>query len=696
MRPRARRPFAWAGFPGLAVSLALAGCDARREAAPAQAFDPDSIPEAYSQSTAALMWPGATRAFQITPAGDLYNGEWTIRVSPSSRDTAAGPPRAIAFERRSLPIARWARGSGEVRWLFEAVAFPGPGKRDTGLVVSLVIRATNLVGAPRAARIELSLGPPAANPIFTALDAPESPTPPLTWSSGRGRDTVYAWSDVEADGTTLRADWSLPPGASRELRALLPAYPTPANDLAGAARRPHAGYVEETRRYWRRTLDAGTRFELGDPEVEDALNGARILMLSCRERRGADWVPIGGPFHYRDVWLRDGARLAQALAVTGHTREARELAAGLARFQWAHGAFLSQRGQPDGTGQALWAFEQTLLRPAPDDSIARFADAALRAWRWYERQRDTGRRAGWRWGLMMPFGDPKDGELVRAQLVGTDAWAIAGYRATARLLRAARRGAEAGEVENTLAAYRADFAAALDRSRSPDVPPSWQGTGRDWGNLAVGWPCRALPTDDRRLAALARRVWAVAGGAGLVTYGSRDSLHDYVGADLGTWALLAGRREQADSVLSALLHWRSASGAGAELFSRGGDFGLNLPPHPTSAAALAALVRNCLIYDDGDTLELTLGARGRWWRGSHVRRAPTRWGLVDLEFRRRGSTAEWRWSPVPVWTALTLPPRTRLAGPPPAPLRAASGERVLAPPGSRAARIELGTAPPRP
>src|SRR6185436_5498352 len=107
--------------------------------------------------------------------------------------------------------------------------------------------------------------------------------------------------------------------------------------------------------------------------------------------------------------------------------------------------------------------------------------------------------------------------------------------------------------------------------------------------------------------ALADRVWASAGGAGLTWYGTRDSLHYYLGADLGTWALLAGRRAQADSVLDALLLWRDACGGAGEIFTRGThDFGRNLPPHATAAAVLIDLVRNALLFDDGDTLQLTL------------------------------------------------------------------------------------------
>jgi len=97
-----------------------------------------------------------------------------------------------------------------------------------------------------------------------------------------------------------------------------------------------------------------------------------------------------------------------------------------------------------------------------------------------------------------------------------------------------------------------------------------------------------------------------------------------------------------------------------------------------------------IVFDDEDTLRLTLGARARWWNGARVQRAPTRWGLMDLEFRRQGDRARWSWSAVPVWTALTLPPGTRLAAPPEAPLvRGVSDRVVLAPPGTRQAAVRL-------
>ncbi len=677
----------------LACALAAAGCGERVPSGAGRPFDPDSLPEAYARSTAALMWPAATRAWQITPEGDLYDGEWLVRLVPSAGPDTAGPPRAIAFEERWLPVAHWRRGSGPVRWDFEAVALPERAPRDSGLIASVQVRATNEGRAPAGARLEVRIGPP-DSPAFVAFDAPDAPARPPRLGGAGSRDTVEGWCADLAGRSAL--EWTLAPGATRTVRLVLPTYAGVEKELARWARVPHERRCEAARRHWRAEVSRGATFALGDPEVEAALRAAEVTLLCLRERRGPAWVPIGNPFQYRDVWLRDGARAIRALAVLGYTREARELCTGFEGLQWPQGAFLSQRGQLDGTGQALWAFEQAQLRPAPADSVGRYARLAERAWRWIEWQRDLGRSAGWEYGAMLPYGDPRDGELVRAQLVGNDAWALAGYRATARLMRADGRPAQAAEVESTRARYLADFEQALARTGRRDVPPAWQGVGRDWGNLAVVHPCGVLPAHDPRVVALARRVWAWSGGAGLVSYGSPDSAQYYVGADLGSWALLAGAPESADSVLSAMLRWRSASGAGAEFFSRRSrDFGQNLPPHATSAAALASLVRDALLLDDDDTLRVTLGARERWWRGGKVERAPTRWGALSLEFRRLADAAEWRWSPVPVWTSLTLPPRTRLRGAPPAPLVAdRAGRSVLAPPGTREARVALEPAGP--
>src|SRR5439155_9096117 len=176
-----RRAASCLGAAGLAVLLSmLAGCGG--EPARVAAFDPDSVPEAYARSTAALMWPGAARAYQITPEGDLINGEWRVHVAASSGGVEAAAPHVIAYEERWRPVAHWRRTSGDVRWDFEAVALPEPAPRDTGLLVSLEVTATNLAAAARDARLELRVAPLDSTAAFHAVDPPSADASTRDWA----------------------------------------------------------------------------------------------------------------------------------------------------------------------------------------------------------------------------------------------------------------------------------------------------------------------------------------------------------------------------------------------------------------------------------------------------------------------------------------------------------------------------------
>ncbi|HKQ59426.1 MAG TPA: hypothetical protein VJY35_16300, partial [Candidatus Eisenbacteria bacterium] len=211
--------------------------------------------------------------------------------------------------------------------------------------------------------------------------------------------------------------------------------------------------------------------------------------------------------------------------------------------------------------------------------------------------------------------------------------------------------------------YRAAFARALLRTGSKDVPGSWQGTGRDWGNLSAAYPTRVIAENDPRLGVLATRVRARAGSNGLVSQGPADSLHTYLGADLAQWSLLVGRSDEARAYLGDLIAHSSSTLGQAEVFNRHqGEFGANLPPHATAAATIVDLVRNMMVCDVRDTLEIALGGAPSWWRGARFERAPTRFGVMDVSLEspevdlRRAR-----------WGALDVPIRVRVA----------DGERVV-------------------
>ena len=584
---------------------------------------------------------------------------------------AADAPRVVAFEERWRPVAHWTRAArATCAGTSTPSRCPSPRRATRGSLVSLVARATNTGAATAEATLEIALEPPDPVPIVRRLRRAgaarahalgprrAAPTPPRPGRRCRSRARASPCAGRSRPARDARA--------AHRAAGLSDAGRGP----RGMGRVPHAADLGRASadRHWDEALARGTRFELGDPEVES--RAARRASSCCsRAASGAArcWVPIGGAVPLpRRVAARRRARGRRRSRLRGTRGEARELAAGLALFQWPEGAFVSQRGQLDGTGQALWAFEQALLRPAAG-RLGRCASPRRRAAPGPGSSgsaASAARRAG-RSAMMLPFGDPRDDELVRAQLVGNDAWALAGYRAAARLLRAAGRDAEADTVEASRARLRRRLrdrrwrgaAAATSRPRGR----AWAATGAT--SRSAGRARRSRPT-IRGSHALADRVWAEAGGArALHLRPPRLAARLRRRRPRRSGRCSPGARADADSVLAAMLalaQRRAAARLRAVLALEPRLRRATCRRTPTTAAALVSLVRNALVYDDDDTLRLTLGARDAWWRGAaRARRADPLGRDRPRASRRDGDAAVWSWSPVPVWTELTLPARTR-------------------------------------
>lgn len=652
-----------------AAVLALAGCAApvARDERPGEALE---APERYAHSIAAVGFPFAQRAFQIGDGSVAGTGEagiaWRLPADHGPRRTSP-----VYFEKDGVPVAHWWVVSARESVHFEAAAMPLEALGDSSLLLAVRASVTWRDAAPGEAALDARIVRRAEGPSFVPWDvAPDGPGV-AAWSGTLAlRDgRVVAAMDQAATtarvpgpaGDTLvaRHRVTLGPGATHVWRFWIPAYPVTPNLAKRVAREATFEHVApRARAAWRPMLTRGATLATPDSLVNASWRASLVTLLMDHERAGDDTVAIGNPLQYRDLWIRDGAQVVRALAVAGQTALARADAWAMRRFQLPGGALLSQAGQLDGTGQALWAMAQAATTPPDADYARKVLPVAAQGYQWVRTQRAFSRELRLPWAGLLPYAAPRDNELLlgRAQLVGNDAWACAGLRGVEQLARLAGNAGLAAEVAAERDDYRVTFLAALQRTGHPDVPPSWQGIGRDWGNLTTGYPARLLPADDPRLAALARRVW---GGAatGFTTYATRDSLHSYAAADLATWALLAGRPADARAVLAGVLANASSTLGHTEIFSRTtGDFGTNLPPHGTAAARLVQLVRDMIVCDVRDTLELALGGDPAWWAGTRLERAPTRFGIVDVALARPApGRLEARWTAVDAPTRIRVP-----------------------------------------
>lgn len=671
---------------------------------------PHVLPEHYAHSIAALGWPGAKRAFQVGHGSVVFAGDAALEwvVPDATMETTP-----VYFEQDGVPVAHWTMTGPEHRIDFEAAAAPFDALGDTSLAVSIRATVTRTATGTGEFSFEARVRGAPDGPFVRPWDADLASSVETGWQDhGAWRNgRLVALVDEAAklppgapaksrptrglrdSALVLRAICraNLARGESRAWHFVMPAYPSdlPVRDLRGGAR--HDDVVARARTAWRGWIGEAVAFETPDTLVNAAWRAALVTLIQCQEKFGDDWASIGNPFQYRDVWIRDGARVVRALAVAGLTERARANAWTFRRFQFPSGAFVSQRGQLDGTGQTLWAFDQAASLPPDPDVARRYLPIAERALDWIDMQRRSTRRLDMRYSDLLPYGDPRDAELVRAQLTGNDAWAIAGCNAVVALARRAGDDDLARKAWAQAESYQETFNAALRRTFRDDVPPSWQGVGRDWGNLAAGYPTFVVPYNDIRMLFLARRVWARVPGLALVHYGPADSLHTYLGADLAQWALLAGRANVARGYVSDVLEFSSSTLGQAEIVHRGsGGFGLNLPPHTTAAAALIDLLRNMVVSDSRDTLDLALGGDLTWWNGTRLPRAPTRFGIVDVALERPAAdeiAASWGTSAAPVRIRIpdgavgiaSLTPGATLVG----------GRWLYAPPGVTRAAIRI-------
>ena len=657
----------------IALASAASGCGSRMAPA-AKSAGVLVLPEYYAHSIAALGFPGMRRAFQVGHGSQIGAGDGAFEWGLATDEPVTVSP--VFFEADGVPVAHWWMVSPRDSVCFEAAALAVPGATDTLLVAS--VRATVLTrsGTPSSTPLRLVAHEELVGPHFRPWDSEPAPGATWRWDGGlaeRAGMIVGALGDAAGWQTRTAAGGNEALAATSRASGNVfefwfpdrPVAPAEAARIAKHLR--HDEHASRTRVAWRAWLDRGAPLATPDSLVNQAWRAALVTVLQGHERSRGGWVPMGNPFQYRDTWLRDGARVVRALAIAGYTDLAREDALTLGRYELPNGALLSQPGQLDGAGEALWAFEQAAGCPPSAEWSKRLLPVAARAGEWLRTQRaltaDLAHTIRVDWPGLLPYGDPHDGELVCSPLVGNDAWAIAGQFALAAMAGRAGDAKARDAAHSEGEAHRAAFLSALALTRHPDVPPAWPGSGRDWGNCSVGYPTRVLAADDPRLAHLAGRIWG-ASGLHMATYSSADSLHSYLGTDFAVWALLAGRPADARAALHELLVHSSSTLGQAEMFSRSSrDFGDNLPPHGTAAAQLVDLVRSMIVLDARDTLEIAAGADLSWWRGTRLLHAPTRFGIVDVTL---SSPAAGRlvahWSHVGVPVRIRVPDGVRLDG----------------------------------
>jgi|WetSurMetagenome_2_1015567.scaffolds.fasta_scaffold19088_2 hypothetical protein len=475
---------------------------------------------------------------------------------------------------------------------------------------------------------------------------PRQPAPRLSLTLRNHYNRSYSLEatklDVEPTTPTSAAAYTvtLAAGESRTLDFRMPLEPvkpgTPKYTKLDAASFDNAH--REVIEFWRKMLNRGMAIKLPEAKVTDTFRASLVYNLLALNIVDGQYVQTVNQFQYHRFYLRDSADIVRMYDATGYSDIAAQVLSLFPSRQGANGNFLSQPGQYDGWGEALWTFGEHYRRTRDLYFAESVFPLVVRAVIWLKTARATDPLH------IMPISDVKDNEFVAAHLTGYNFLALDGLKSAIELAHATGHDAEMRQFQKEYDDYHACFMKLLDaaaRKNGGYIPPSldsngWKGT--DWGNLLSVTPEPVLDAHDPRVTETLRQVQARY-QEGLATYTEPNSgqfLHDYLTIKNTLTHLARGDQEQVIREFYAELLHTSSTHAGFEYSIRpwgARDFEGNLAPHGWFAADYRNLLRNMMVREEGETLHLLSAVSPEWiakGKSIRVEHAPSYFGLVDF------------------------------------------------------------------
>ncbi len=627
---------------------------------------------------------------EITPAGYLYTGFGELMFSIGYPSKPAWQ-RIRTLEKGYLPILRYTYRDGAVRYDITTFADTVPGESATGNSVNFIrVVASNTGPSTRTSYFTVSFpytsaksqrspcnlvshrfgrpvtaGSPgdysqpgisfdphwvygfqhdlAVRSGAIVYEFPTVPEPSL-WVTQNLRYSKPQAVDV-SPGTpvlSVRYELHLQPGASQTLVFKMPVRPIAVSHAAELQELESAHFdtaFRQTEALWENRLNRGLQISLPEKEVTNTFKANLIYDMMAREHVGGDYIQTVNDLQYHAFWLRDGSHIMNAYDETGHLNLVRESLPFFLRFQKPDGVFLSQSGQYDGWGQALWTFGRYYQFSHDRAYAERVFPAVVRAVHWLERAREEDPLQ------IIPAANPNDDEFhEKAYVTGHNLWALAGLKEAIVLAKAVGTEGEVHEFQQDYKNYHEVLFRLLDKIGSRDgnyIPPGIdiQG-GQDWGNMNVLYPEMLVSPKNPLVTGTLRHVRKEY-AEGLMTYAGY--LHDYIGFKNTETELIIGEQQQVIKDLYAELVHTSSTHAGWEVGPRPWttrDFGNDMSPHGWFSADYVALLRDMLVREQGNDLHLLSALSPAWTKPGEtikVSNAPTEFGRIAMDCRFTGS-----------------------------------------------------------
>ncbi len=600
---------------------------------------------------------------EITPEGYWYTGYSELRFGFGPERTPLNQPVRHLLD-GYLPVVEFSVERKGLRYDFCYFADSLSGRPADALVNFAKITVTNLGNKPQRDVFWVWLQAPKrlANRYFVRGELPGeaaygfeggaaltesavlylvSPLPTRRWLKlGEVYKQPAKLPDQVSSGAPLllsELHFALAPGKSLQIVVKQPFKPGPLAQLKALKTADFDRLLQRHVMGWRTWLAKAMTITVPETKPNDTWRANLLYLLIAADEEGKAISPKVNEFQYDFFWIRDGAFIIRAFDVYGLFEEAHRACLEFLKHQRPDGLFISQAGQLDSVGQALWTISQHCLL-ANDMALAKEAFPAL--WRqveWLEKARAQTKAEGGLGAGLLPATHPHDNENAYGHLTGNDFWAHGGLVEFAKLARKLGRKVEADRLQAIIADYEKAIESNLQQVTPKTggyIPPTLEGKGHDWGNLKMVYMGQVLAPYDPRVTATLEHVFTTEYNEGLMTYAGLNNLHGYIGLDLPeTWLVRGEQQKVINQFYAELLHTTLTNGGFEMCSAKDRDFGGNLAPHGCYAGKLLELYRNMFVRSYEGALHLTSAVSPVWCKPGErlvVRRAPTVYGPVNF------------------------------------------------------------------
>ena len=343
-----------------------------------------------------------------------------------------------------------------------------------------------------------------------------------------------------------------------------------------------------------------------------------------------------GPYTYKRFWFRDAAFILNVLLSLGGVDRTRRVLKHFTPRQRRDGYFLSQEGEWDSNGEAIWTMHRFVALtgealPEP------WLDAVAKGAHWIMRKRlprGTGKpEAG-----LLPAGFSAEHLGPNDFYYWDDFWGVAGLHCAADLLRE-RDPKFARECDDAGLEFLQTIEQSFPRGphrRFPGAIPASPKRRMDSGavgNLVADYPLQIFPPGDDRMLRTANYLRDHSSfEGGFFQNMIHSGINAYLTLHLAQVRLRAGEHETAWKLIDTVVALASPTGQWPEaIHPKTGGGCMGDGQHMWAACELAMMLRNCFVREEaprpgaGQAGRLVVGSglRPEWWRDSGASFGPT-------------------------------------------------------------------------